>query len=505
MLGVKPVDGIVLEPSPPETGTENLLKPTPEYILSGGSKTTTRVEPFHFLATLADTLTELQGCRFGECAKLADQHTTLSKELSEQVTLGHNLRKQIEEMQVSCSELMREHKTKWMLMRGLEGDEQFISLPCVWSQLSQLLPQAQQAVFDLVVSKAASSSSEPQRQQTRVTAEATTLPGCTAATTASSVNEGTVVIMCLVCDEREPNVCFQPCGHVVVCSEDTLGKQLDETCNTCKKVLGQTLTAQNSEAEIQQCSRNISELTKKMLGIKPVDGMLLEPSPPLEGTENLLKPTPEFILSGGSKTTTRVEPFHFLAPLTDTLTQLQGCRFGECAKLADQHTTLSKELSEQVTLGHNLRKQIEEMQGSCSELMREYKSKWVLMRGLEGDQQFISLPCVWSQLSQLLPQAQQTVFDLVVSKATSSSISEPQRQQTRVTAEATTLPGCTAATTASSVNEGTVVSMCLVCDEREPNVCFQPCGHVVVCSECSTVVKRCTKCRTPIHHKQSLS
>ncbi|KAH3766903.1 MORN motif precursor [Pelomyxa schiedti] len=176
------------------------------------------------------------------------------------------------------------------------------------------------------------------------------------------------------------------------CKKDTLGKQLDETCNTCKKVLGQTLTAQNSEAEIQQCSRNISELTKKMLGVKPVDGIVLEPSPP-EGTENLLKPTPEYILTGGSKTTTQVEPFHFLATLTDTLTQLQGCRFGECAKLADQHTTLSKELSEQFTLGQNLHKQIEEMQVSCSELMREHKTKWVLMRGLEGDEQFISLPC----------------------------------------------------------------------------------------------------------------
>ncbi|KAH3731432.1 2-isopropylmalate synthase [Pelomyxa schiedti] len=130
--------------------------------------------------------------------------------------------------------------------------------------------------------------------------------------------------------------------------KDTLGKQLDETCNTCQKVLGQTLTAQNR-------------------------------------TENLLKPTPEYILSGNSKTTPRVEPFHSLAQLTDTLTQLQGCRFEECTKLANQHTTLSKELSEQITLGHNLHKQIEEMQVSCSELVREHKTKWVLMRGLEGD------------------------------------------------------------------------------------------------------------------------
>ncbi|KAH3767518.1 hypothetical protein Pelo_605 [Pelomyxa schiedti] len=302
----------------------------------------------------------------------------------------------------------------------------------------------------------------------------------------------------------------------IITLKDTLKNQLEETCDSCQKVLGQTLTAQNSEAEIQQCLRNISELTKKVWGIKPVSCVTestndaLIPSPP-KGIENLLKPgvcLPEQCLSN---TTTQVEePFHFLGTLTHTLTQLQGCQFEECTKLADQHTMLSKQLSEQVTLGHNLHKQIEVMQGSCSELMREHKTKWVLKCGLEGNEQFIALPHVWSMLSEVLPQAQQAVIDLIVSKSTSSS---NHQRQTPVMPQQTTLPGCTSTSTTSSSASAfqqlsgassNDVDKCLVCDERPPSVCFQPCGHVVVCSECSGVVKRCTLCRTLIQHKQTL-
>ncbi|KAH3762786.1 radial spoke head protein [Pelomyxa schiedti] len=297
-----------------------------------------------------------------------------------------------------------------------------------------------------------------------------------------------------------------------------LGKQLEEACESCKKVLGQTLTAQDSEAEIQQCSRNLAELTKKVLGIKPIDRQAPEPSPPQGFSNNsllLLQSLQESTgcCQSGDDSTTPVEPFRFLGPLTDTLTQLQGCLFEHCTKLVDQHTRLSKELSDQVTLGHNLHKQIEEIQGSCSELMRQHKTKWMLQRGMEGDEQFIALPAVWSQLSQLLPPAQQALVDLIVivAKSTSSCSSsiDPQKQTPAGVAAArrATLPGCTAATSSPSDNnnsQDTVVVLCFVCEERPPNICFQPCGHIVVCSECSTALKRCTTCRTPIHNKQTL-
>ncbi|KAH3722646.1 hypothetical protein Pelo_18647 [Pelomyxa schiedti] len=136
----------------------------------------------------------------------------------------------------------------------------------------------------------------------------------------------------------------------------------------------------------------------------------------------------------------------------------------------------------------------------------------MLQRGMEGDEQFIALPAVWSQLSELLPPAQQALVDLIVivAKSTSSSSSfiHPQKQTPagEAVARRATLPGCTAATSSPSDNnsqEETVV-LCFVCEERPPNIYFQPCGHAVVCSECSTALKRCTTCRTPIHHKQTL-
>ncbi|KAH3705954.1 hypothetical protein Pelo_19498 [Pelomyxa schiedti] len=81
----------------------------------------------------------------------------------------------------------------------------------------------------------------------------------------------------------------------LVALKDGLGKTFDETCEECKKALGQTLTDQSSESEIQQCSRNISELIKKLLEIKPVtsvtEGSFLElvPSPP-KGYDDLMQP-----------------------------------------------------------------------------------------------------------------------------------------------------------------------------------------------------------------------
>ncbi|KAH3732015.1 hypothetical protein Pelo_17155 [Pelomyxa schiedti] len=46
-----------------------------------------------------------------------------------------------------------------------------------------------------------------------------------------------------------------------------LARKLNESDAACKKILGKNLTVQNSEAEIQECSRNITSLTK-MWGMK---------------------------------------------------------------------------------------------------------------------------------------------------------------------------------------------------------------------------------------------
>ncbi|KAH3722811.1 hypothetical protein Pelo_18483 [Pelomyxa schiedti] len=308
--------------------------------------------------------------------------------------------------------------------------------------------------------------------------------------------------------QHNEELATQLCKLVAV--KDTLGNQLEEACEACKRVLGQTLTVKNSETEIQECSRNISELTKKVLGIKPVTCIIdsnctLVPSPP-KGSETLMKP---LVLQQQLQeyNPSATEPFHFLCSLTDTLAQLQECRFAECTKLADQHTRMSKDLSEQVTLGHSLHKQIEEIQGLCSELMREHKTKWMLMRGLEGNEQFIALPDVWLSLSELLPQAQQGVVDLFVAKASLAAASSPpfiqQQSHQHTTATSTALPGCTATPLVFPFVPPSN-NVCMECDERVPNVRLHPCGHIVLCSQCASTMRKCPQCRTQIHQKQTV-
>ncbi|KAH3762782.1 radial spoke head protein [Pelomyxa schiedti] len=312
----------------------------------------------------------------------------------------------------------------------------------------------------------------------------------------------------------------------------TLATKLNESDDACKKLLGQTLTVQNCESEIQECSRNISTLTKKVLTTSTserknslhvlkeggktnntgsdentVDDILMKPlltvnEPQLHQRDDTFTP-----------------PFQLLCTLSDTLAQLQRCQFEECTKLANKHTVLSKELSEQETLGGTLRKAIEETQRECSELQREHKGKWEIQQGLEGDEKFIGMPCVWSMLSELLPQAQQAMFDLIVSKATLSSSASPgaapsfyqnnthTSQQPRA---ATTLPGCTATSSLSPTSHSSSMpnhndnNVCIECDERPPNVQLQPCGHVVACSQCAAAMKKCPECRSLIKDKVHL-
>ncbi|KAH3758867.1 hypothetical protein Pelo_9306 [Pelomyxa schiedti] len=156
-------------------------------------------------------------------------------------------------------------------------------------------------------------------------------------------------------------------------------------------------------------------------------------------------------------------------------------------------------------------------------LGNHFARKLELQRGLEGDERFIGVPGVWSQLSELLPQAQQAMFDLMVSKATSSATPSHQYsiQQRNHTPESSTPtgryaadgPGCTATTTlvagtlqayVSSVvvvnnnRHNSLSNVCMECDERPPNVQLQPCGHIVLCSQCATVMKKCPECRVAI-------
>jgi E3 ubiquitin-protein ligase mind-bomb len=49
-----------------------------------------------------------------------------------------------------------------------------------------------------------------------------------------------------------------------------------------------------------------------------------------------------------------------------------------------------------------------------------------------------------------------------------------------------------------SVSSREKIDECLVCSDRKAAVYFKPCGHMVSCDNCSLVMKKCVQCRTPI-------
>ncbi|KAH3765703.1 MORN motif [Pelomyxa schiedti] len=316
---------------------------------------------------------------------------------------------------------------------------------------------------------------------------------------------------------------------------EALAKAVEDSDARCKQVLGETLTVESSESEIQQCSRNISSLMKKLLGIKPLpplpsSGNNEEQQGRLSGSpkdiKKLMTLKPWLLLKSlEPPPSTTSGPFSLLLrEITDTvlLPTQGGNNFDHCLKVIEQHTVLHKECNTQAALGQRLHKEIEELLSTCHGLNEAHKRKYMVMRGLEGDEQLMAHPDVWSQLSELLPHAQQAVMDIMVAKCTSSTTHG-------ITATATlTQPGCTASSVVtaqqrhsvghdnqqaqetqqagtsirgSTAGTGGGTVLCLVCEERPPDTQFHPCGHCVCCSECGGIVKRCPHCRAPIQNR----
>ncbi|KAH3723053.1 hypothetical protein Pelo_18242 [Pelomyxa schiedti] len=317
-----------------------------------------------------------------------------------------------------------------------------------------------------------------------------------------------------------------------------LEKAVEESDTRCKQVLGQTLTVESSESEIQQCSRSLSSLMKKLLEIKTLSSSSGNNEEKERGTRavptkdinNLMSLKPWLLLKPleaplPSSSSTCV-PFSLLLReiTTDTVlsTQGGGCNdFDKCHTVIDQHTVLHKECTSQAALGQRLHKEIVDLLSTCQGLNEVHNCKYMLMRGLEGDEQFMSHPDVWSQLSDLFPRSLQSVVDVMVSKSTSASMNST------TTTTMATQPGCTASVVpaghytqhapqqqpqtgiisgvnSSSPTGGNVVMMCIDCDESPPNVQFQPCGHVVLCTQCAANVRKCTHCRAPIKTKTEI-
>ncbi|KAH3765462.1 Phosphatidylinositol 4-phosphate 5-kinase 4 [Pelomyxa schiedti] len=307
---------------------------------------------------------------------------------------------------------------------------------------------------------------------------------------------------------------------------ETLEKVVEGSDRRRKEILGQTLTVESSEPEIQQCFRNISSLTKKLLGIKPLlsgnkeeQGTLAVPSQePNAHTDinNIMTLKPWLLLKSLEPPPPSTNPFPLLLrELTDTvvlLTHRGSNDFDNCLKVIEQHTVLYKECSTQAALGQRLHKEIDDLLSTCQGLKEAHKCKYMVMRGLEGEEQFMTHPDVWSQLSELLPHAQQSVMDVMVSKCTSTTpgINPTMSLQPGFTASvaAQSHSGChdnqqdqQQQWMSSSTPTGGTVMMCIECDERPSNVQLQPCGHLVLCSQCAAAVRKCPHCRVVIRTK----
>ena len=49
-----------------------------------------------------------------------------------------------------------------------------------------------------------------------------------------------------------------------------------------------------------------------------------------------------------------------------------------------------------------------------------------------------------------------------------------------------------------------IPDLCFICEESTPTIQFNPCGHLICCSSCSKLVKKCPKCRQPIKSKDNM-
>ncbi|KAH3731953.1 TIR protein [Pelomyxa schiedti] len=319
----------------------------------------------------------------------------------------------------------------------------------------------------------------------------------------------------------EQNAALEEKLQALTKKKNTLAAAHEECEVQCNNVLGKSLTIQSSESEIQQCSSNILALTRKFLRTKCTDSKLVVPS---KDTQNLpLYPQtftfPNTVKYGSAsyQAPAPAPPTVSLVALTSTLLKLQEFQLTECNRLIAQHAVISKECTEQSDVCHQLQQDIEGMKLSCGKLDETYKHMFMLKRGLEGDESFMSHPVVWAELSELLPASQQALIALVLEQKASSTstltttdaLSSSTALQSGTTTATTQSqqPGCTAPVSIGPQQVSSDANQtlpCIVCDERPRNIRLHPCGHGVLCTECAALVRKCPFCRDPIQEKQKL-
>ncbi|KAH3731353.1 Phosphatidylinositol 4-phosphate 5-kinase 6 [Pelomyxa schiedti] len=229
LITIKPSDNPEGERQVPSKDTKNLLTLKPWRHIT---ELPPSPPPFFFdLTELTTASVIMQGaCKFDRCANLTNENAQLREKYNTQVTQNQMLQKEVEEACAACHKLTTDFQHKFMLRSGLEGDEKFMSHPDVLPDLAELLPHAQQALMDILLSMSIApinTPATPPPPPPSTTPDATTLPGCTAQTktptyniTSSSNNNqqpGTCKV-CEVCEDRPPDLQFHPCGHCICCS-----------------------------------------------------------------------------------------------------------------------------------------------------------------------------------------------------------------------------------------------------------------------------------------------
>ncbi|KAH3765464.1 2-isopropylmalate synthase [Pelomyxa schiedti] len=431
--------------------------------------------------------------------------------------------------QLGHSELIKKLKEEYNKEREIEGTK--------WTtertQLQNLMKTAEKEASDVLLAvhnNIANETSQKQRQSEALCELSTAFKVTTklrlqlkkAAPLLVSLEESVSALMPFLQSATERNQALDVHLRELSTLREALEKAAEESDRRCKEILGQTLTVESSESEIQKCSRNISSLMKKLLGIQPLSSPFntedqRTQSIPSKDVNKLMTLKPWLLqksLEPPPTPSSTSGPFTLvLQEITDTVSLTQGgcTNFDNCLKVIEKHTVIHQELNTQAALAQRLHKEIEELLSTCHVLNKAHNHKFLVMRGLEGDEQFMSHPDVWSQLSELLPQAQQAIVELSLSKATSSSASGCQQQQPRsslTTAARTTLPGCTTTSSPVSLSSSSVPNhnnnesnVCMECEERPPDMQLQPCGHIVLCSQCAAVMRKCPDCRTFIKDK----
>ena len=64
-----------------------------------------------------------------------------------------------------------------------------------------------------------------------------------------------------------------------------------------------------------------------------------------------------------------------------------------------------------------------------------------------------------------------------------------------------TLRSLSASSSSVTSKNNTPVEECVICSDNKPDVQFLPCRHVVTCTTCADIVKKCVKCRQQIKDK----